>query len=75
MARRLTVRVRIRRTDTKLCKGRSRLKKELIVEVFGVFGVLGFALGTIGFVFGIICLSKITKLTAVLEAKGLLEEN
>ena len=72
MARRLTVRVRIRRTDTKLCKGRSRLKKELIVEVFGV---LGFALGTIGFVFGIICLSKITKITAVLEAKGLLEEN
>lgn len=40
-----------------------------------VFGLLGFTLGTIGFVFGIICLSKITKLTATLKAKGLLEEH
>ena len=40
-----------------------------------VFGLLGFSLGTISFVFGIICLSKITKLTATLKAKGLLEEH
>ena len=53
-------------------EGTVELKKELMVEIFGV---LGFSLGTIGFVFGIICLSKITKLTAVLEAKGFLEEH
>ncbi|MDG0992374.1 MAG: hypothetical protein P8Q31_03865 [Luminiphilus sp.] len=53
-------------------KGAVELKKELMVEVFGM---LEFSLGTLGFVFGIICLSKIKKLTAVLEVKGLLEEN
>ena len=53
-------------------KGAVELKKELMVEVFGM---LGFSLGTVGFVFGIICLSKIKKLTTVLEAMGLLEKN
>ena len=40
-----------------------------------VFGLLGFSLGTMGFIFGIYCLGKIEKLTKTLKEKGILEEN
>ena len=40
-----------------------------------VFGMQGMSLGTMGFIFGIICLSKMQKLIKDLKAKGLLEED
>ena len=40
-----------------------------------VFGLLGMSLGTMGFIFGIICFKKIEKLTKTLKEKGILEEN
>ena len=39
-----------------------------------VFGFMGMSLGAMGFIFGIICLQKIEKLTAALKEKGVLEE-
>jgi hypothetical protein len=40
-----------------------------------VFGMLGMSLGTMGFIFGIICLSKLQKLIKDLKEKGVFEEN
>jgi hypothetical protein len=40
-----------------------------------VFGIMGMSLGTIGLIFGIICLRKIEKLITTLKASGTLEEN
>jgi len=40
-----------------------------------VFAMLGMSLGTMGFIFGIICLSKVQKLIKDLKAKGVLEED
>jgi hypothetical protein len=37
-----------------------------------VFAMLGMSLGTMGFIFGIICLSKVQKLIKDLKAKGVL---
>ena len=40
-----------------------------------VFGFMGMSLGATGFIFGIMCLGKIKKLTKTLKEKGILEEN
>jgi hypothetical protein len=40
-----------------------------------VFGIMGMSLGTIGFVFAIICFSKMQKLIATLKEKGILEDH
>jgi|TARA_X000000368_G_C23009404_1_gene702794 hypothetical protein len=40
-----------------------------------VFGIIGMSLGTMGLVFGIICLSKIQKLIEDLKAKEVLEKD
>ena len=39
-----------------------------------VFVILGMSLGTIGFIFGIICLGKMQELITTLKEKGILEE-
>ena len=40
-----------------------------------VFGILGMSLGSMGFIFGIMCLGKMKKLITTLKEKGILEEN
>ena len=46
------------------------------METFGfIFGMIGMSLGVTGFIFRIICLSKIQKLMTTLKEKGILEEN
>ena len=40
-----------------------------------VFGLMGMSIGSMGFIFGIMCLKKIEKLTKTLKEKGILEEN
>ena len=40
-----------------------------------VFGFMGMSLGATGFIFGIMCLGKIKKLTKPLKEKGILDEN
>ena len=40
-----------------------------------VFGFMGMSLGSMGFIFGIMCLEKIEKLTKTLEEKGILEKD
>ena len=40
-----------------------------------VFAILGMSFGIVGFIFGIICLSKVQKLIQALEIKGILENN
>ena len=40
-----------------------------------VFGILGMSLGTMGFIFGIICLSKVQKLIKNLKGKGVFKED
>ena len=40
-----------------------------------VFGFMGMSLGSMGFIFGIMCLRKIEKLTKTLKENGILEEN
>ena len=39
------------------------------------FGIMGMSLGTIGFIFGLICLKRIEKLTEQLKEKEILQEN
>lgn len=38
-----------------------------------VFGMIGMSFGTMGFIFGIVCLVKMEKLTETLKEKGILE--
>lgn len=46
------------------------------METLGfTFGIMGMSLGTMGFIFGIICLKRIEKLTKQLKGKEILEEN
>jgi hypothetical protein len=46
------------------------------METLGfIFGMIGMSLGVTGFIFGIICLSKIQKLMTTLKEKGILEED
>ena len=40
-----------------------------------VFGIIGMSLGTMGFVFGIICLNQMGKLIKTLKEKKILEED
>jgi len=40
-----------------------------------VFGIIGTSFGTMGFLFGIICLTRMEKLTKHLKEKGILEED
>ena len=40
-----------------------------------VFGIMGTSFGAMGFIFGIICLTRIGKLTKHLKEKGILEED
>ena len=39
------------------------------------FGIMGMSLGTMGFIFGLICLKRIEKLTEQLKEKEILQEN
>ena len=39
------------------------------------FGIMGMSLGTMGFIFGLICLKRIEKLTEQLVEKEILQEN
>ena len=39
------------------------------------FGIMGMSLGTMGFIFGLICLKRIEKLTEQLKKKEVLQEN
>ena len=46
------------------------------METLGfIFRMMGMSLGAMGFIFGIMCLGKIEKLTKQLKEKGILEEN
>tara|TARA_B110000305_G_C19300890_1_gene569085 strand:+ start:77 stop:226 length:150 start_codon:yes stop_codon:yes gene_type:complete len=40
-----------------------------------VFGIIGMSLGTMGFVFGIICFNQMGKLIKTLKEKKILEED
>ena len=40
-----------------------------------VFGIIGMSLGTMGFVFGIICLNQMGTLIKTLKEKKILEED
>ena len=39
------------------------------------FGIMGMSLGTMGFIFGLICLKRIEKLTEQLKEKEILQQN
>jgi len=39
------------------------------------FGIIGMSLGTMGFIFGIMCMGKLEKLIKTLKEKGVLDED
>jgi len=44
------------------------------IETLGfIFGMVGMSLGAAGFIFAVVCLGKLNKITAALKEKGVLD--